>query len=78
MYLQILEKDSLDIQANYGLGSLYNNYAIYYQSQLNDTNNINNKRLQNKIAEKGIKYYELSLPYLTRYNKLSKQNEMKK
>ncbi len=76
-YLDLLRIDSLNIAANYGLGSLYNNYTIHFQEILRDTTLKVKKKNEKKYIELGMKYYMLSLPYLSRYSRLIKQIKRK-
>jgi hypothetical protein len=65
-YKKVLEGDSINYHANYGLGSLYYNEAVKYSKVLKNSNNKNETvELENKMQY----YMTLSKPYMDRYLK---------
>jgi hypothetical protein len=72
-YKTILAIDSLNLTANYGLGSLYFNEAIYEHNKLGkllQKSTENNMPDVNAFQKKIDYYYALSKPYLDRYHRI--------
>lgn len=72
IFLKILKSDSLNEAANYNIGAMYNNYAIHYQSLLNEESRKISEKETKKNTELCYKYLLLSLPYIDRYEKIKK------
>lgn len=72
-YLLVLEIDSSNIEANYGLGQLYMNKTISYTKILEEKKSRwSDKKLIREVAKaQGI--LNKGKPYLTRYNRLSSE-----
>lgn len=73
-YLKILEKDSLNFRANYGLSALYMNTGVHYQNLLKNNVDIYSNAEINRNWDIMIIYLEKALPYLERTKRLVPKN----
>ena len=77
VYREILSSDSLNIDATYGLGSLYYNESVYISNDFKDSKLSNDKSELKKASEKVDYYFSMAEPLLEKYKRLKAAKEKK-
>jgi hypothetical protein len=70
VYLELIKIDSVDIKANYGLGSLYHNKGVILTTTIQDSTKSGYKTKLKLNQKEAAECFKKAIPYLDRYNRL--------
>lgn len=70
-YQLVLELDSVNLDANYGLAQLCKNRSISLSKVIDSNKDIWSEKKIIKEVAKAMKYLEIGKPYMNRYNRLN-------